>query len=397
MEHVPQAAQHSDTEELLETMSAIPPKVVIAAGGTGGHLFPGLAVGEVLVQRGWEVLVLTSEKAIDRVATEGRHEFRIERLPATGMPRLFSPRMIVFVVRLVVALWACVALYRRFRPDAVLAMGGFTSTAPIIAAWICGIPAVVHESNVMPGKANRLNARFCQRVLVGFNEAKVRFGGSVEHLVEVVGTPVRKTLAGAMNRARACELFGFDPEKPVVLVMGGSQGAQGLNRAVAAALPRIAHGDLRVQFLHLSGPDDEVLLRSLYATESIVAKVQPFCREMEAAYGSCDVVVMRSGAASLTEVAWLGLPSILIPLPTAADDHQTLNAKVFERSGAAVLLKQEELGDGKVLSNVLMDVLRVQAKRSEMAQRAAGLAVRDSAEQVAGVMEDLRLKGRAGV
>lgn len=394
MEHVSSSSEYSFTAELLEIMSSCAPKVVIAAGGTGGHLFPGLAVGEVLVREGWEVLVLTSEKAIDRVATEGRHEFRIERLPATGMPRLFSFGMILFFFRLLMALWSCVSLYRRFRPEVVLAMGGFTSTAPVMAAWLCGIPAVVHESNVVPGKANRLNARFCSKVLVGFEEARERFGLSVREKLEVVGTPVRGTLSKPVERERACRTFGLDPELPIALVMGGSQGAQGLNRAVAAALPRIGRGKQRLQFLHLTGPDDEVLMRSLYASEGIAAKVMTFCREMEAAYGACDVVVMRSGAASLTELAWFGLPSLLIPLPSAADDHQTLNARVFERAGAAFLLPQSELMDGSKLATALEYIFGEESVRARMAANTAALAVRDSAERVAAVICGLQRHGR---
>jgi UDP-N-acetylglucosamine--N-acetylmuramyl-(pentapeptide) pyrophosphoryl-undecaprenol N-acetylglucosamine transferase len=395
LEHVPPAQEYSNTTQLLEIMSRGASKIVIAAGGTGGHLFPGLAVGEVLVREGWEVLVLTSEKAIDRVATEGRHEFRIERLPATGMPRLFSPGMVLFFFRLLMALWSCISLYRRFRPDVVLAMGGFTSTAPVVAAWLCGIPAVVHESNVVPGKANRLNARFCARVLIGFEEARARFGALGRDKVEMVGTPVRGTLRKAVDRSSACASFGLDSALPVVLVMGGSQGAQGLNRAIAAALSRIGHGKQRVQFLHLTGPDDEVLMRSLYATEGITAKVMPFCKEMEAAYGASDLVVMRSGAASLTELAWFGLPSLLIPLPSAADDHQTLNARVFEREGAAYLLPQRELTDGVKLANALESVLSEGPVRERMAAKAAALAVRDSAERVAKVVAGLRKNGGA--
>jgi UDP-N-acetylglucosamine--N-acetylmuramyl-(pentapeptide) pyrophosphoryl-undecaprenol N-acetylglucosamine transferase len=179
--------------------------------------------------------------------------------------------------------------------------------------------------------------------------------------------------------------------------MGGTQPAQGLNRAVAAALSRIGHGEQRVQFLHLTGPDDEVLMRSLYATEGISAKVIPFCRQMEAAYGACDVVVMRSGAASLTELAWFGLPSVLIPLPSAADDHQTVNARVFERAGAAVLLPQSELTDGVKLAGTLSLILNGEAVRAQMSAKAAGLAVRDSAERVAAVVMGFQPKGRASV
>ena len=138
-------------------------------------------------------------------------------------------------------------------------------------------------------------------------------------------------------------------------------------------------------------------MRSLYATEGISAKVIPFCRQMEAAYGACDVVVMRSGAASLTELAWFGLPSVLIPLPSAADDHQTVNARVFERAGAAVLLPQSELTDGVKLAGTLSLILNGEAVRGQMSAKAAGLAVRDSAERVAAVVMGFQPKGRASV
>ncbi|RYD83794.1 MAG: undecaprenyldiphospho-muramoylpentapeptide beta-N-acetylglucosaminyltransferase, partial [Verrucomicrobiaceae bacterium] len=145
-------------------------RFVIAAGGTGGHLFPGLAVGEVLLARGHEVMLLISEKEIDALATQGRTEFRIERLPGIGMPKLFSPAVFGFLKRFRDGLKRCKVLYQDFQPDAVLGMGGFTSTAPILAGRLRKVPTFVHESNAIPGKANKLNARLVTCVLLGFEE-----------------------------------------------------------------------------------------------------------------------------------------------------------------------------------------------------------------------------------
>ena len=209
---------------------------VIAAGGTGGHLFPGLAVGEVLRRRGHEVMLFTSEKEIDALATRERTEFRIEKLPGIGLPRLFSPALFFFLRSFKQGLDRCRALYREFEPNAVLGMGGFTSTAPILAGRLRRIPTFLHESNAIPGKANRLNARLARTILLGFRECAAHFR---QARCEVTGTPIRQALAERVPKAEALAAFGLDPARRTLLAMGGSQGARGINRAVTAALPRL--------------------------------------------------------------------------------------------------------------------------------------------------------------
>src|SRR3954447_26835228 len=223
-------------------------KFVIAAGGTGGHLFPGLAVGEVLLTRGHEVMLLISEKEIDAQATKGRSEFRIERLPGIGLPRIFSPAAISFVRRFFQGLQRCRSLYAEFQPSAVLGMGGFTSTGPILAGRFRKIPTFVHESNAIPGKANRLNGRLAETVLLGFEECRRFFP---KERCEVTGTPVRKDLTQRTDRNAALSAFGLTPGRKTLLVMGGSQGAQGINTAVTGALPQL--GSAQIQAIHLTG------------------------------------------------------------------------------------------------------------------------------------------------
>src|SRR3954466_13068410 len=196
---------------------------VIAAGGTGGHLFPGLAVGEVLLARGHQVTVFISEKEIDALASEGRSEFRFERLPGIGLPRLLSPAVFGFLRRFWSGLQRCRRLYTEFKPAAVLGMGGFTSTGPILAGRMTKVPTFVHESNAIPGKANRLNGKLAETVLLGFQECS-RFFPKAR--VEVTGTPVRKTLVDRMDRVVALGTFGLTPGRKTLLVMGGSQGAK---------------------------------------------------------------------------------------------------------------------------------------------------------------------------
>ncbi len=352
-------------------------KFAIAAGGTGGHLFPGLAVGEVLLARGHEVMILISEKEIDALATQGRSEFRIERLPGIGMPKIFSPAIFGFLRRFKAALDQCRALYAEFKPDAVLGMGGFTSTAPILAGRPRKIPTFVHESNAIPGKANWLNARLVTAVLLGFQECGRYFPKS---RWIVTGTPIRNSLATRMDKGSALAAFGLLPGRRTLFVMGGSQGAQGINRALLSALPALKNA--AVQVIHLTGRQDEELMRAAYAAAGLPAFVAAFSHRMGEAYSAADFCIARSGAASLTELSHFGLPSVLIPYPFAAEDHQTLNAKIFADAGAATLLHEREITGG-ILAQTLCSILDDPARLAEMSARSASLAPHAAAERVA--------------
>jgi len=355
-------------------------KLVIAGGGTGGHLFPALAVAEVWQQRGGEVLIFISEKEIDALATKDRSELRFEKLPGVGMPRLFSPAIFGFVKRFRESVASVRAVYKKFQPDAVLGMGGFTSTAPIYAGMRRKIPTFVHESNAIPGKANKLNARMVDAVLLGFEECETFFPHS---RCEVTGTPVRQTLANPLPREEALAAFGLQSGVPTLLVMGGSQGAHSLNEAIIKALPLLK--DLSLQIIHLTGPQDEQVMTANYRREGIRAHVAAFCHQMEVAYSAADFVIARSGAASLTELSHFGLASILVPYPHAAEDHQTRNAEIYVKHGAAVLMTQDEI-TGESLAKQLRDILQSPQRLERMGERARQLAPQNAAERVADVI-----------
>jgi len=360
-------------------------KIAIAGGGTGGHLFPALAVGEVLLERGHEVLVFISEKEVDALATKGRSEFRFEKLPSVGMPKLFSPAIFTFFKRFNASLAPCRRIFREFRPDAVLGMGGFTSTAPILAGKWQGVPTFVHESNAIPGKANRLNGRLVDVVLLGFGECQ-RFFPKAR--CEVTGTPIRRSLKERMLREEALAVFGLQSGCPTVLVMGGSQGARGINDAVRAAAPILGRGrsgrgaEEALQFIHLTGAQGVEETRQAYADAGLAAYVAPFCHEMGAAYSAADVVIARSGAASLAEIAHYALPSILIPYPHAAENHQQFNAEIFARAGAATLLKEADT-TGERLATLVRDLSGNPGAMAAAAVACRGLAPEDAAARVA--------------
>lgn len=311
------------------------PRIVIACGGTGGHLFPGMAVGERLVERGVEVTLVVSSKEVDRRSLGGDHPFTVLTLPAVG----FSWARAGVFGRTV---WRSYRLARsdfRARPPvAVLSMGGFTGAAPVVAAWRMGCPVFLHEGNAIPGRAHRWLARFARRVYVYFPEAERGFPGRE---VRVVGMPVRREF-GTADRWSSRMALGLDPERPVLLVTGGSQGASGVNRALLAALPRLATALPRVQYLHLSGSQDEEEVRQAYRAAGCRAVVRAFLTEMDFALGAADAVVARAGASSTAEIAAVGVPALLIPYPLATDRHQDANAEALQRGGAAVVLSQDE-------------------------------------------------------
>jgi UDP-N-acetylglucosamine--N-acetylmuramyl-(pentapeptide) pyrophosphoryl-undecaprenol N-acetylglucosamine transferase len=353
---------------------------VIACGGTGGHLFPGIAVAEVLRDRGHEVMLLVSEKDIDALALSGRENFRVEKLPTVGLPSPFSPAFFGFLGRFYESLTLCRSIYRTFKPQVVLGMGGFTSTAPVLAGRMRGIPTFIHESNAVPGKANRLTARIVRAVMLGFKECAPFFP---KNNTEITGTPVRTELV-RLDRRAARQKLGLQEDLMTLLVMGGSQGASGINQAMIKALPFLR--GVSVQVIHLSGARDERLLADNYRRENVSARVAAFHHRMEEAYSAADLVVARAGAASLAEFAAFSLPGILIPFPYATDDHQTRNAEIYARVQAAILLKESEVS-GELLARKIRELIEDPGRVQQMATNSSRLAPQDAAGRVVTTME----------
>jgi UDP-N-acetylglucosamine--N-acetylmuramyl-(pentapeptide) pyrophosphoryl-undecaprenol N-acetylglucosamine transferase len=259
-------------------------------------------------------------------------------------------------------------------------MGGFTSTAPVLAARMRGVPSFIHESNAIPGRANRMTARMVRAVLLGFKEC-AQFFPRVK--TEVTGTPIRSDLK-RIERKAALEQLGLRDDLKTLLVMGGSQGATGINQAVIKSMT--AFRDLPLQVIHLSGARDETLVADNYRRENIPAFVAAFHHHMEAVYSAADFAVARSGAASLAELAAFSLPAILIPYPFAADNHQSRNAEIFARGEAAILLKESELS-GDVLARKIRELVGDANKLRRMSENSSRLAPPDAAAQVVRAME----------
>ena len=347
--------------------------VLIACGGTGGHLFPGIAVAEELVARGHQVLLLISEKKVDAEASEKYGDLDFLTVPAIAKPPTLSPKMLPFLFRLWKTVRQCKKILKSRNTDAVLGMGGFTSLPPVMAGKRMGLATFVHDSNALPGKANRLTARWCNQVLLGFEVAGKYFPNSK---VSVTGTPVRHEMNTLPDRAAACEKYGLSADKKTVLVMGGSQGAKNLNTMVVEAAKAMPG----VQFIHLTGSfDHDRVVDMVQGRDGY--RVLSFCDDMAAAYAASDLAVCRSGASSMTELAFVGLPSVLVPYPYAADDHQTVNARVFDEAGAAVLRQEADLDAGALVAD-LARILDDEEVLLGMRKELDALAVKDAAARI---------------
>ena len=351
--------------------------VAIACGGTGGHLFPGLAVAEKLRERGCHVTLLVSPKDVDQQAVKGVQGMSVVTLLAVAFQQ--GSRLAFFR--------GCARSYRAARihfharrPDAALGMGGFTSAPPLLAAKRCGAATFLHESNAVPGRANRWLAWVVDRAFVGFPSAAAQLHG---RNAVVTGTPVRPQFEAGFAAPNRLAL-GLHPDRPVVLVVGGSQGATGLNDAVLAALPLFAKLEPETQWMHLTGPRDVERVRAAYTTAGLPAIVLPFFEAMDVALAAASVVITRAGASALAEIAAMRVPAVLVPFPAAADNHQWHNARCFEETGAARLLDQR-LATPEALTRVVRELLNAatgERLRAALVRWQAPRAAMDVAEVI---------------
>jgi UDP-N-acetylglucosamine--N-acetylmuramyl-(pentapeptide) pyrophosphoryl-undecaprenol N-acetylglucosamine transferase len=356
-----------------------PPFVAIACGGTGGHLFPGLAVAEQLKLRGCDVALLISPKEVDQQAVKSAAGMEIFTLPAVALQ---NRNYFSFAWSFWRSRRAARGIFQWRRPEAVLAMGGFTSAPPVFAAKSFGAGTFLHESNTIPGRANRFLAHVVDEAFVGFPEAAARLKA---RKVTTTGTPVRPQFSARRDAVepqyeRCRVALGLAPNRPVILVVGGSQGASGLNEMVLSVLPLLAARDW--QWLHLTGVNDFEKVKAAYAARGCNAVVKPFLAEMDLALGAATMAVSRAGASSLAEIAALRLPSLLVPYPAAADNHQFFNARAFEQTGAAKLLEQKNSTPEK-LAALLAALVGDEAVRFKMQSALAPWHAPKAAEQIA--------------
>jgi UDP-N-acetylglucosamine--N-acetylmuramyl-(pentapeptide) pyrophosphoryl-undecaprenol N-acetylglucosamine transferase len=338
-----------------------------------------LAVGRELRRRGCEVTLLVSSKRIDSLAAQAAGDMETVALPAVGLSRGNVPG---FAWRFWQSYWLSRKHFQKRRPHFVLGMGGFASAPPVLAGGHLGARTFVHESNSVPGRANRLLARSVDGAFAWFQSASDEL---LARRVEVVGMPVRPEFLRLPPPAQARAALGLEAGAPVLLVMGGSQGAGPINQFLITILPQLLDAMPQLQFIHLTGPADLEKVRAACAGSGRRAVVRAFLGEMALALAAADAAVSRAGASSLAEFAACRLPAILIPYPAAADDHQFHNALAFARGGAARLLQQRALTSA-MLAEEILALLANTERRSAMRQALAAWHRPEAAAQIADKM-----------
>lgn len=357
-------------------------RVVVAGGGTGGHLFPGIAVVEELRrrERNLDVLFVGTERGIESriLPAMGERLEHIEVMPLKGRRPLELVRNIGMLPG---ALTRAMSIVRAHRADLVIGVGGYASGPVLAAATALGVPTALLEQNARVGMTNKVLSRIVGRAYVTFPETASSFSAS---RVRVSGNPVRRAFVDAAKQAMV-DPDGFEARARRILVLGGSQGARALNETVPAALARAGVAQRGVQVVHQTGSAmrDEVAAR--YAELGIPADVVSFIDDTARAFASSAVVIARAGATTVAEVCAIGRPSILIPYPFAADDHQTRNARALEREGAALCVRESEL-DPERLARELASLLDDPTRRRAMADAARRIGRPDAA---ASIVDDL--------
>jgi UDP-N-acetylglucosamine--N-acetylmuramyl-(pentapeptide) pyrophosphoryl-undecaprenol N-acetylglucosamine transferase len=352
-------------------------RIAIACGGTGGHLFPGIAVAQALHERGHEVMLLVSAKQIDAVALKDYPNFRAEVVPGMGWTGI-NPQALRFFFKVLQARTVCRGLFKSFKPHAVLGMGGFTSAVPLLVGRRMKAATYLHESNAIPGRVTKILAKQVSRVFLGFDACTSHLIGAN---TVVTGTPLRKDLV-RISRDEAIAQLGLHPRLKTILVMGGSQGARGVNELVLKSLPLWEREKDQWQFIHLTGEMDATIVDINYRRSRLNAYVKAFSANMGQLLSASDLVISRSGASSLTEISAFGLPSILIPFPAAIDDHQTLNARVFSNVGAAYLEPQHKLTP-EILDLKVSEIFNQAGRWDVMKAASLNLFKSDASERIA--------------
>jgi UDP-N-acetylglucosamine--N-acetylmuramyl-(pentapeptide) pyrophosphoryl-undecaprenol N-acetylglucosamine transferase len=321
--------------------------IVIAGGGTGGHLFPGIAIAAEFLKRDPQsrVIFIGTKRGIEHRLL-GPLGYELKEIDVEGLKGRGLTALIKGVYAIPNSMWQSRRLLKAFQPDVVIGVGGYASGPAVMAAYLMGIPTAIAEQNALAGNTNRLLGKFVDKIFVTYEQSKNLFAADK---VLVTGNPVRRAFAAGLDQAKE--------KKPGrrILIFGGSQGAAAINKTVVAMLPLLQKMKDSIRIVHQTGERDLEMVRQAYAQHGLDAEVSPFIVDMASAYTASDLIICRAGATSLAEITAAGKASILIPFPWAANDHQTLNAQVMVETGAAAMIRESELTAEKLFA--LMETL----------------------------------------
>ena len=350
-------------------------RIIIAGGGTGGHLFPGIAIVRELKKRCDDVSVLfiVGRRKMER-AILSRAGFEVRSIDVEGMIGKGFLRRIIVLFKIPISLIQSLSIIRDFKPHLIVGVGGYSSGPVCLMGWFLGIPTAIHEQNSFPGLTNRILAPLVKRVFISFEESKRYFKRGNLFLS---GNPIRDELLHIKPIPRGVK------QRFVILVMGGSQGARAINRAVVSALEELKAEGLVPFVIHQTGKEDFGKVIDDYHTLGLDGEVKAFIEDMASAYRRADLIICRAGATTIAELAALGKPSILIPYPYAANKHQDINAMVLKETGGADILMERDLN-----SNTLASKVRRYMENPDVLQRMSSLALKAGRPGAGGIIAE---------
>jgi UDP-N-acetylglucosamine--N-acetylmuramyl-(pentapeptide) pyrophosphoryl-undecaprenol N-acetylglucosamine transferase len=347
-------------------------KVVIAGGGTGGHLFPGIAVAEEFTRRkeGWEVMFIGTGNELERRILS-HWEFKLITIPAAPLKGKSGWSRIAAIAILMQGIGQSIVFLRRVSPLLVIGLGGYSAGAVVLAAYLLRIKRVIQEQNVQPGFTNRMAARFAQRVFLPWQIGAQFFPAEK---VRVTGNPLRQEVLKGKEKKRGNKKF-------TLLILGGSQGAAAINKGMREALPLLHEIKKELHIIHQTGAEDAAWVQQGYEEYGFHASVYPFIDDMAPCYHVAHLAICRAGAATITELCAWGRASLLIPYPYAADDHQKKNAEFIVQRGAGRMISQKELS-GERLAQEILALYHDQRGLHGLEQKAAALGKPDAAARI---------------
>ena len=355
-------------------------RVLVAGGGTGGHVFPGIALAEEVVTRhpGNDAVFVGTSRGLEATVVP-QAGFPIELVDVKGLKGKGLFTLLANLLLLPRALFQAFRILRRWHPDIVVGVGGYASGPVVLVAWLMRIPTAVQEQNAIAGFTNRLLGKLVDAAFTAFPEAARHFR---RHKVFQLGNPIRRSLLENFMRPEV------EHDDPRVLIFGGSQGAHALNMRVIEALPHLADLRERIRITHQTGARDREYVERGYRAVGFLPDVREFITDMSAAYAESDLVVCRAGATTLAELTVCRKPAILVPFPAAADNHQVVNARSLVDAGAAVMIEEREL-TGEVLAQEIRRILFSPEVKENMARSAGRMGSPQAAKEIADVCAEL--------
>lgn len=355
-----------------------PLKVVMAGGGTGGHLFPGIAIAREFMARNsaTRIIFVSTGNRLEK-AVLSKAGFDLRSIQVAGIKGRGIWNQIKSVLKIPGATLAAMGLLKKFSPDLTVGLGSYSAGPVVIGAWLMRIPIAIHEQNILPGITNRILARFADRIYISFENTKSRLNPQKAHWT---GNPVRQELLESVGRPKDGTAQANRQSRFTVLIIGGSQGAHRINMAMIEALEHLQNAE-RLHFVHQTGEADEAAVSNAYRENKVSAEAQSFFDDMAAQYRQADLIICRAGATTVAEITALGKAAIFIPFPYAADNHQMLNAADLAKDGAAEIIVEKEL-NSKLLSQKIEHYRDHPQALEDMATKARGYGKPEAAKNI---------------